>query len=79
MLCDRCDRGCHIFCLSPPLETVPEGEWLCPTCNAPAADAFSFREGQALTLAEFERQAGEFRAKYFGGESKARKVSGEGV
>jgi hypothetical protein len=32
ILCDRCDKGWHMFCLSPPLETVPEGEWICPTC-----------------------------------------------
>ncbi len=34
ILCDRCDRGWHMFCLSPPLNNVPEGEWICPTCMA---------------------------------------------
>jgi hypothetical protein len=32
IICDRCDKGWHTFCLSPPLESVPEGEWVCPTC-----------------------------------------------
>ena len=25
LLCDKCDRGCHIFCLTPALKKVPEG------------------------------------------------------
>jgi len=33
ILCDRCDKGWHLFCVSPPLDNVPDGEWVCPTCN----------------------------------------------
>jgi RNase H-like domain found in reverse transcriptase/Reverse transcriptase (RNA-dependent DNA polymerase)/Integrase zinc binding domain/PHD-finger/Integrase core domain/C-5 cytosine-specific DNA methylase len=33
LLCDNCDHGWHIYCLDPPLEEVPEGEWLCPDCT----------------------------------------------
>eukprot|EP01094_Clydonella_sp_ATCC50884_P000135 TRINITY_DN10110_c0_g1_i1.p1 TRINITY_DN10110_c0_g1~~TRINITY_DN10110_c0_g1_i1.p1 ORF type:complete len:1197 (-),score=332.09 TRINITY_DN10110_c0_g1_i1:65-3619(-) len=32
VLCDQCDVGCHVFCLSPPLRSVPSGQWLCPGC-----------------------------------------------
>lgn len=32
LLCDHCERVYHLRCLSPPLEKVPEGEWLCPVC-----------------------------------------------
>ena len=39
ILCDRCDKGWHMFCLSPPLETVPEGDWVCPTCIASGENA----------------------------------------
>ena len=31
LVCD-CTKGYHIYCLSPPLEKVPEGDWMCPTC-----------------------------------------------
>ena len=31
--CDRCSRGFHLHCLDPPLDSVPEDEWLCPTCS----------------------------------------------
>ena len=33
LLCDRCDRGYHIHCLTPPLEAVPSGPWCCPQCQ----------------------------------------------
>lgn len=37
LLCDGCDRGYHMFCLNPPLNEIPEGEWNCPQCEgAPA-------------------------------------------
>jgi hypothetical protein len=33
LLCDVCDGGWHIKCLPTPLSTVPEGDWMCPTCE----------------------------------------------
>lgn len=36
LLCDRCDAEYHTYCLEPPLEEVPEGEWYCPRCSAEA-------------------------------------------
>lgn len=32
LLCDSCDRGYHMYCLSPILPTVPLGDWFCPKC-----------------------------------------------
>ena len=39
LLCDGpgCENAYHLFCLRPPLSTVPAGEWLCPKCKPPAA------------------------------------------
>jgi hypothetical protein len=34
LMCDNCDSGWHTFCLSPPLDSVPDGDWLCPDCEA---------------------------------------------
>jgi histone demethylase JARID1 len=34
ILCDRCDKGWHMFCLSPAMENVPDGDWVCPSCIA---------------------------------------------
>ena len=36
LLCDRCNLEYHMKCLRPPLDAVPEGEWLCPCCAAHA-------------------------------------------
>jgi bromodomain adjacent to zinc finger domain protein 1A len=33
ILCDKCDHGHHIFCLRPPLSSIPDGEWFCPKCR----------------------------------------------
>ncbi|XP_042378180.1 histone-lysine N-methyltransferase ATXR6-like [Zingiber officinale] len=34
LLCDKCDRGFHTFCLRPILACVPKGLWFCPLCSA---------------------------------------------
>ncbi len=33
ILCDHCDRGVHLACLSPPLEVAPEGAFFCEECR----------------------------------------------
>jgi hypothetical protein len=33
MLCDACGSAYHTYCLTPPLEKVPAGEWVCPSCQ----------------------------------------------
>uniref|UniRef100_A0A8C6NVL9 Bromodomain adjacent to zinc finger domain, 2A n=1 Tax=Nothobranchius furzeri TaxID=105023 RepID=A0A8C6NVL9_NOTFU len=38
LLCDSCDRGCHMYCLKPKITQVPEGDWFCPACVAKVRD-----------------------------------------
>ena len=35
VLCDGegCNTGWHTFCLTPMLPAIPDGDWLCPTCE----------------------------------------------
>ena len=33
LLCDYCGTGWHTHCLTPKLNTVPEGVWICPRCT----------------------------------------------
>ncbi|GLU21292.1 hypothetical protein SLE2022_374380 [Rubroshorea leprosula] len=33
LLCDKCDKGYHMFCLRPILVSVPKGSWFCPSCS----------------------------------------------
>lgn len=33
LVCDQCVKSCcHIYCLNPPLEFIPEDEWYCDFC-----------------------------------------------
>ncbi|GJJ08283.1 hypothetical protein Clacol_002493 [Clathrus columnatus] len=32
LFCDACDRGWHMDCLDPPLDSTPNGSWTCPLC-----------------------------------------------
>lgn len=33
LVCDHCvQKCCHIYCLNPPLEFVPDDEWYCDFC-----------------------------------------------
>lgn len=32
LFCDDCDRGYHMYCLNPPLNAPPEGNWSCHLC-----------------------------------------------
>jgi hypothetical protein len=33
ILCDYCEEGTHISCLTEPLDVVPDGRWICPHCR----------------------------------------------
>ncbi|KAK3283157.1 hypothetical protein CYMTET_9141 [Cymbomonas tetramitiformis] len=41
VLCDTCNKGYHLWCLTPALSEVPEGEWLCPRCSGTGRQAAS--------------------------------------
>ncbi|GBG71922.1 hypothetical protein CBR_g10858 [Chara braunii] len=33
LICDKCERGYHMYCLCPILVAVPPGNWFCPKCE----------------------------------------------
>ncbi|CAO2182129.1 unnamed protein product [Urochloa humidicola] len=33
VMCDRCDEAYHIYCMEPPLTSVPKGDWYCKSCT----------------------------------------------
>jgi len=33
LLCDYCDLAFHMYCLSPPLSSIPQEEWYCTDCT----------------------------------------------
>ncbi|KAM4720683.1 PHD and RING finger domain-containing protein 1 [Rhinophrynus dorsalis] len=53
LLCDGCDAGYHMECLTPPLNAVPVDEWFCPECagaNQPEEDADHVSEEEVAGL-----------------------------
>ncbi|TFY58942.1 hypothetical protein EVG20_g7972, partial [Dentipellis fragilis] len=82
LLCDGCDCGFHMFCLDPPLSSVPKGQWYCHTCLFGTGGDFGFDEGEEHSLSSFQARDREFRRLWFeshpppGSENKM-KVDGE--
>ncbi|KAK8800269.1 hypothetical protein WA171_004904 [Blastocystis sp. BT1] len=33
IICDKCNKGFHLYCLKPILPSVPSGEWFCDACR----------------------------------------------
>lgn len=65
LLCDRCNRGWHLYCLSPPLAEVPHGNWYCLDCLASSNDSFGFAQGKEYSYESFQRFAERFKRKWF--------------
>ncbi|XP_032414067.1 PHD and RING finger domain-containing protein 1-like [Xiphophorus hellerii] len=42
LVCRLCDSGYHKDCLTPPLDRVPEGDWMCPECVITSKNTESF-------------------------------------
>ncbi|KAF5729995.1 lysine-specific demethylase 5B isoform X2 [Tripterygium wilfordii] len=66
LLCDRCNKGWHIYCLSPPLKQVPPGNWYCLECLNSDKDSFGFVPGKHFSLDAFRRMADRAKKKWFG-------------
>ncbi|KAI6660856.1 hypothetical protein LOD99_13580 [Oopsacas minuta] len=69
LICETCEVGFHIFCLYPPLESVPPGEWRCPGCihklYTPSS-LFGFEHTKFnLSLNSFSHAANAFKRNYF--------------
>ncbi|XP_031438860.1 lysine-specific demethylase 5A isoform X2 [Clupea harengus] len=70
LLCDGCDDSYHTFCLIPPLQDVPKGDWRCPKCVAEECskprEAFGFEQAvRGYTLQSFGEMADHFKSDYF--------------
>jgi len=50
LICEQfgCKNGCHIYCLEPPMSSVPEEAWYCPECNMHQQTKVTCQAGHAL-------------------------------
>ncbi|CAN1778041.1 Lysine-specific demethylase JMJ17 [Linum perenne] len=72
LLCDRCNKGWHIYCLSPPLKQIPPGNWYCFECLNSDKDSFGFVPGKRYLMEAFRRVADRAKRKWFGSEFASR-------
>ncbi|KAL1192038.1 Lysine-specific demethylase JMJ17 [Cardamine amara subsp. amara] len=72
LLCDSCNKGWHIYCLSPPLKHIPLGNWYCLECLNTDEETFGFVPGKCLLLEDFKRIADRAKRKWFGSGSVSR-------
>ncbi|CAH9137395.1 unnamed protein product [Cuscuta epithymum] len=74
LLCDRCNKGWHIYCLSPPLKHVPPGNWYCLECLNSEKDSFGFVPSKDYTLEAFRRVDDRAKRKWFGSPASVSRV-----
>jgi hypothetical protein len=43
LVCDRCYRGWHMACMTPPMDVVPTGRWICLHCTLHSYDILGAR------------------------------------
>ncbi len=71
VLCDGCDKGCHSFCMNPPVPSPPEGDWYCSACLTGNPQVFASREGPQMSMSAFSKAADEFYTRYTTEEGNA--------
>jgi len=54
-----------MFCLDPPLPTIPRGQWFCHTCLFGTGGDYGFDEGEEHSLSSFQARDREFRKMWF--------------
>lgn len=54
-----------MFCLDPPLDTIPKEQWFCFTCLSGTGGDFGFDEGEEHSLSSFQARDKQFRRLWF--------------
>uniref|UniRef100_A0A8C7ZAD0 E3 ubiquitin-protein ligase UHRF n=1 Tax=Oryzias sinensis TaxID=183150 RepID=A0A8C7ZAD0_9TELE len=71
LLCDECDMAYHIYCLDPPLTSIPEDEdWYCPGCRNDASE---------VVLAGEKLKESKKKAKMASASSSSQRDWGKGM
>ncbi|KAK4053008.1 hypothetical protein OIV83_001741 [Microbotryomycetes sp. JL201] len=64
VLCDGCDRGYHLDCLTPKLTEVPTSQFFCDNCLFFNGADYGFEEGDNHSLHSFRRRADAFKRRW---------------
>ncbi|KAM4709156.1 E3 ubiquitin-protein ligase UHRF1-like isoform 1-T2 [Discoglossus pictus] len=71
LMCDECDMAFHIYCLNPPLSSIPQDEdWYCPECRNDASE---------VVLAGEKLKESKKKAKMASASSSSQRDWGKGM
>jgi hypothetical protein len=76
LLCDNCDSGWHTYCMSPPLDSVPDGKWICPDCESHGVTLETLAAKEARYV-ESERSRPDLELPARSRVAKARRLADE--
>lgn len=79
LLCDGCDSGYHMYCLNPPLQTVPKSDWFCVKCLTASGRDYGFEDGSEYSLESFQRLCSKFKAKWFANKQHRDNINGSSI
>ncbi|KAI9310266.1 hypothetical protein BX666DRAFT_2033269 [Dichotomocladium elegans] len=65
LLCDGCDRGFHMGCLTPPITAIPKSDWYCVKCLTAAGEDYGFEDGEEYSLQAFQKVCDKFKKEWF--------------
>ncbi|KAJ2742877.1 hypothetical protein H4S06_005657, partial [Coemansia sp. BCRC 34490] len=65
LICDGCDCGFHMYCLNPPLSSIPRNDWYCDACVLGTSADFGFEDGAEYSLQSFKEKCDDFKRKFF--------------
>ncbi|KAF7727360.1 hypothetical protein EC973_007603 [Apophysomyces ossiformis] len=71
LLCDGCDRGYHMNCLTPPLTAVPKTDWFCVKCLTASGEDYGFEDGEEYSLQSFQQVCDKFKKEWFSKNKKS--------
>ncbi|KAI7883965.1 hypothetical protein K492DRAFT_205018 [Lichtheimia hyalospora FSU 10163] len=72
LLCDGCDSGYHMYCLNPPLQTVPKSDWFCVKCLTASGRDYGFEDGSEYSLESFQKLCTKFKTDWFANKQQHR-------
>jgi hypothetical protein len=71
--CDCCPNTYHLACLNPPLDAMPEGDWLCDECSVSLPVVWVKLRGHPTWPAKIlERDSTRVKVRFFGDNQQLR-------
>ncbi|CAG8500005.1 11648_t:CDS:1 [Paraglomus brasilianum] len=67
IVCDECQYYFHLYCLKPPLKSVPEGDWYCPYCCHNNDDIITPGKGINISSRKKSKMPSATQTKHWGG------------